>query len=179
MNLLKICLIAPSSPLASSETSKDCSCYDIQQNMFIDWMSYIAYLTPLWNNINTTKYIMEIILKEILNALGYLLISGIVYTIWKMAFDDTIKSNYKTVLLKGLVFCVGIALFASISLGNPTCLQISDPAYGGCDEYADDGYVPTSDQKVANFAYYMTFLYVPVMLGVYKSKKNSILGVKK
>jgi hypothetical protein len=112
---------------------------------------------------------MELIYHEIFRALGYLLIAGIVYIAWKMANDNAERGKYKTVLWKGFLWCAGIALFASITLGNPTCLE-SDPVYGGCLFYADDGYVPTTEQKIANFVYYMTLLYIPVVIGALKKR---------
>src|SRR3989344_2611171 len=101
---------------------------------------------------------METIFDEIFKALGYLFIAGIVYFAWKTANDNAEGGKYKTVLWKGFLWCAGIALFASVTLGNPTCEERSDPVYGGCEQYADNGYKPTTEQKVARFAYFMTLL---------------------
>ncbi|PKL72685.1 hypothetical protein CVV26_00245 [Candidatus Kuenenbacteria bacterium HGW-Kuenenbacteria-1] len=113
---------------------------------------------------------METIFDEIFKALGYLFIAGIVYFAWKTANDNATGGKYKTVLWKGFLWCAGIALFASITLGNPTCEERSDPVYGGCEQYADDGYEPTTEQRAAKFAYFMTLLYIPVVIGALKKR---------
>jgi len=112
---------------------------------------------------------MEIIFDEILKALGYLFIAGVVYFAWKTASDNAKGGKYKTVLWKGFLWCAGIALFASTTLGNPTCQERSDPVYGGCDRYTDGGYEPTNEERVARFAYVMTLLYIPVVIGALKT----------
>jgi len=81
------------------------------------------------------------------------------------------KPKKKLSLQKRLLWCGGIALFASITLGNPTCEQQADPVYGGCEYYADDGYEPTTEQRAANFAYFMTLLYIPVVFGAFSGNK--------
>jgi hypothetical protein len=108
---------------------------------------------------------MDIIFDEIFKALGYLFIASIIYFAWKTANDNAENGRYKTVLWKGFLWCAGLALFASITLGNPTCEESSDPVYGGCEQYADDGYEPTPEQRSAEFAYFMTLLYIPVVMG--------------
>ena len=113
---------------------------------------------------------MEIILDEVFRALGYLFIAGVVYYTWKTAYDKAEGGKYKIVLWKGFLWCAGIALFTSFILGNPTCEMQSDPVYGGCEYYADDGYEATTEQRVANFAYFMTLLYVPVVIGALNKK---------
>ena len=113
---------------------------------------------------------METIFDEIFKAFGYLFIAGIVYFAWKTASDNADGGKYKTVLWKGFLWCTGIALFVSVTLGDPTCEQQSDPVYGGCEQYADDGYEPTNEQRAAKFAYFMTLLYVPVVIGALKKR---------
>lgn len=115
---------------------------------------------------------MDLVFDEIWRALSYLLIAGIVYYAWKLAYENA-GSNYKETLWKGLLWCGGIALFASVSLGSPSCLSGSDPVYGGCEEYADDGFEPTNEQRAAHFAYYLTLLYVPVVTGALMGKNKS------
>lgn len=116
---------------------------------------------------------MELLGSEIFKAVGYLFVAGLVYFAWNTAREETIKSGYKEILFKGLYWCAGIAFFASITLGSPTCEEQTDPVYGGCSQYADDGYEPTTEQRVAKFAYYMTLFYIPVVLGTFKGKKEN------
>jgi len=57
------------------------------------------------------------------------------------------------------LFCAGIALFASATLGKPSCIDSETDNRGTtCYEYADDGYEPTNKQRGANFSYYMVLL---------------------
>ncbi|KKU91387.1 MAG: hypothetical protein UY22_C0043G0008 [Candidatus Amesbacteria bacterium GW2011_GWC1_48_10] len=115
---------------------------------------------------------MGTVSDEIFKALGYLLIAGVVSFAWKTARDNTRGGSWKEVLWKGFLWCAGIALFTSFTLGSPSCEERTDPVFGGCEYYADDGYEPTTDQRVANFAYFMTLLYIPVVLGVYYGNKE-------
>lgn len=114
---------------------------------------------------------MEQIFNEIFRALGYLLIAGVAFFAWETARDNAVHRKLSQVLWKGFLWCAGIALFASVTLGNPSCIEQSDPVYGGCEQYADDGFKPTIEQRVANFAYFMTLLYVPVVFGAFKGNK--------
>lgn len=113
---------------------------------------------------------MDVISDEIFRALGYLLIAGVIYIAGKTASDNSKDGKYKTVLWKGFLWCAGIALFASVTLGNPSCESYDDPLYGGCEYYADDGYEPTTEQRVGSFAYFMTLLYIPVVIGALSNK---------
>jgi len=114
---------------------------------------------------------MDLILGEVFKALGYLLIAGIVFYAWDTARTHAKGGQLVSVLWKGFLWCGGIALFTSVTLGNPTCIDSEQDNRGStCYEYADDGYEPTTEQRAANFAYYMTLLYLPVIFGAYKGK---------
>lgn len=114
---------------------------------------------------------MELVYDEIFRAFGYLLIVVFAFFAWKTALDNSKDGNFKKVLWKGLLLCTGIALFASLTLGNPTCEVQSDPVYGDCEQYADDGFEPTTEQKLANFVFFMVFLYTPVVFGAFSGNK--------
>lgn len=111
---------------------------------------------------------MESVYNEIFKALSYLFIAGVVSSAWKLARDNAKEGKLKAVLWKGLLWCAGIALFASIILGQPSCLEKSSD---GCNYYADDGFEPNTEQRVARFAYFMTLLYIPVVFGVVSTRK--------
>jgi hypothetical protein len=109
---------------------------------------------------------MGIIFDEIYKALGYLLIAGVVMFAWKTARDNAGGGKLKAALWKGFLWCAGVAVFASLTLGNPTCVGSEQDTRGTtCYEYADDGYEPTTEQRAAKFAYFMTLLYLPVVIG--------------
>ncbi len=116
---------------------------------------------------------MDTITNEIFRALGYLLIAGVAWYAWKLADDNARGGRLKEVLWKGLLWCGALALFASISLGNATCEVEGDPLYGGCEQYADDGYEPTTEQRTARFVYILALLYIPVAIGAFTGDKKS------
>lgn len=116
---------------------------------------------------------MELIYNEISRAFGYLFIAGLLYIAWKLAYDNSKGKKFWITLLKGFLWCIGIAIFTSITLGNPACEERSDPVYGGCERYADNGFEPTTTQRIANFIYYMVLLFPPVVLGIYAGSKNN------
>ena len=120
---------------------------------------------------------METISTEIFKALGYLFIAFIVYVAWLMARKNAGSGNFKMVLWKGFLWCAGIALFASFSVGDPTCIDSEQDLRGStCYEYADDGYQPTTEQRAAQFAYWFTLLYLPVIFGAYKGKDEQTIA---
>jgi hypothetical protein len=110
--------------------------------------------------------------ERIFDALYYLFLAGIISIVFRIARNKAIEIGLKKTILNGLLWCIGIALFSSITLGNPSCEYKSDPVYGGCEEYADDGYEPTNEEKVANFAYFIVLLYTPVVLGALNAEKK-------
>ena len=120
------------------------------------------------------KYInMEQIFNEISRAFGYLCIAGIIYIVGKTASDKAKKGSYISVLWKGFLLCAGIALVASIALGNPSCEDYEQDPWGGiCYSYSDSGFEPTTEERIARFAYFMTLLYVPVIIGAISNRKK-------
>jgi hypothetical protein len=107
-------------------------------------------------------------LKE---AFSYLFVALIVWYIHDTAYRATIKKGLKRILFEGFLYCAGMALIFCFALGKPTCTD-KDPVYGDCYEYADDGYIPTTDQRVATFVFYMTLFYIPVAIGSYQAKNG-------
>lgn len=114
---------------------------------------------------------MELVLNEFYKALGYLFITGIIYFIYNTSYESSVIQGYKKVLVKGFLYVLVIALFTSITLGSPTCETQSDPLYGGCEQYADDGFIPTQNERVADFVYFITLLYPPVIFGALRGRK--------
>ena len=113
------------------------------------------------------------ILNKILQALGYLILALIIYFAYNTASKEAEKSGLRTALWKGFLWCGGIALVMSINLGSPTCTDLEQDTRGStCNEYADDGFKPTTEERASEFAYYMTLFYLPVAIGAYEQAKH-------
>jgi hypothetical protein len=116
---------------------------------------------------------MDLIMGEFLKALGYLFIAAVIFWIWSMSREAAIESGYREALFKGFLWCAGIAFFAMLSMGGPTCIDSETDSRGTiCNEYADDGYEPTDTQRVSSFVYYFTLFYIPAAVGAFKAKKE-------
>lgn len=113
---------------------------------------------------------MELLTNEIFRAMGFLFIVGFLGLAYQLATDVAKKTDRNSVLWKGLLWCVGIAIFASLMMGTHIENCEDDPT--GCGVVQD--YQPTNEQRIARFGYYMTLFYVPVFLGALngKSKKE-------
>ena len=116
---------------------------------------------------------MEKIFDEISRALFSLLTAGIVFLAWKQAYSSAKNGKLFKVLWQGFLWCAGIAFFAMATMGSPSCEYYSDPVYGGCEQYSDNGYEPTEEQYNARFANVMTLLYIPVVVGAYYGNKTT------
>jgi hypothetical protein len=119
---------------------------------------------------------MDIIISEIFKALGYLFISIIVFCIYEIARKNASNGRHTDVLWKGFLICLGISLFAGFTLGNPSCIDNEYDVRGySCQEYADNSFEPTNKERASQLAYYMTLLYLPVLIGALQERKNSNL----
>jgi len=94
-------------------------------------------------------------------AIQGLLIAGIVAFAYKTARHADVSRW--GVIWRGFLWCAGIALFAAVSMGQPSCEE-GDPLHGTCEQYADDGYTATADQRVGRFWYLFILLYAPVLI---------------
>ena len=54
-------------------------------------------------------------------------------------------------LLVGFLVAVGIAGYFAIDMGSATCIDRDTEPRGGCYEYADDGFEPTTTQRWEKF----------------------------
>lgn len=118
---------------------------------------------------------MEIILGKILKALGTLLLMYILFRIWKFAKENTEKKGDFATLFKGFGICFMIAFFMTSTLGNPSCLEGDHDQFGShCTEYADGGFIPSTEENIAVFLYYLILFYFPVIAGTYSADEKEI-----
>lgn len=73
---------------------------------------------------------------------------------------------------RGFLYCGGIALFAALVMGQPSCEDAGDRLFGGCEAFADDGYEATPKQRAARFLYYFVLLYIPVLIAAGSEQKK-------
>lgn len=114
------------------------------------------------------------IFSELMDAVRILVFSVIVHYIYQVTL--VAQGGWLKVLGKGFLFCfIGSAIIASM-LGGPTCLDYDpDPMGGECLEYADDGFDPTTDEYLSEFAFYFTISFIPVLLAVNSKRQEEII----
>lgn len=111
------------------------------------------------------------VIDQIWEAGRILLLSGIAAFAFKTARSAAENIGRLKAVRNGLLWCIGIAIFAAASVGSPSCEEPGDPMRGGCVQYADDGYEAPFDQRVARFAFWAIFLIAPVVLGTLDAAK--------
>lgn len=107
---------------------------------------------------------------EIFKVARDLLVAGVVVLAYKTARDAAMPRW--GVAWRGFLWCAGLAFFAAVSMGQPSCEEQGDPLRGTCEQYADDGFDPTTDQRVGRFLYLFLLLYVPVLICVAGERNN-------
>lgn len=123
---------------------------------------------------------MEIIFGKIFSALGTLLLMYILFYVWRTSKEHTQKHGDFSTLWKGLGICLALAFFMTSVLGNPSCLGGDQDQFGShCSEYADDGFVPSTEERVAVFLYYLILFYIPVLVGIYSADEEYIKARRK
>jgi hypothetical protein len=110
-------------------------------------------------------------LKGLFGAVQGLMVSGLVWYVYKTAKESAEAGEPLRVIGKGLLYCVIAALFAASQMGEPSC-EDGDPIHGGCDSYADDGYDPTREQRYERFAKAFVLLYAPVVAAAFQEMEK-------
>ena len=116
--------------------------------------------------------ISELASKEIGNAIRDLFVAIVVLGAYHTAREGGPELSRMGVLWRGLLWCGGIAFFIAATLGKPSCEVSGDPPYGGCEQYSDDGFEATDDQRTARFLYFLVLLSTPAVLGVADRKEK-------
>lgn len=110
------------------------------------------------------------IMSQIWKAISYLFFAAIITYIYNTAVQS--KDDWKKLLGKGFMWCAGASFILAMLLGKPTCLQREEDGMGGtCIEYADDGFEATDEQYIAEFAFYFTLSFIPVLVAVNEKRK--------
>jgi hypothetical protein len=112
---------------------------------------------------------MDSIWNEVFRAVGILIGAGLialVYIIAKSVTADSRKSLYMCLLI-GLLSCAALGLINAANVGSPTCLDSETDNYGTvCNEYDDDGYEPSFEERAGVFAFWVTVSIAPIGFGI-------------
>ena len=101
-----------------------------------------------------------------------LFLAFIAFEAYKSTRNYGEKAGRWPALLKGSAWVAGIAFFAATMMGNPSCEEQGDPLYGGCEQYADDGYEPTLEQRGATFLFWALFLGFSAGFGLMEARRH-------
>lgn len=102
-----------------------------------------------------------------------LAMAGIAYLAYRTAKGASKSTGRVPALLKGGGFILVLAALAAFNMGKANC-EDSDPLYGGCSQYADNGFEPTDEQRGATFLYWVLFLGVPVAMGALSERGDPL-----
>jgi hypothetical protein len=75
-------------------------------------------------------------------------------------------------ILKGLVACGIFAAFAAAMLGQPSCDEVGESLNGGCEAYADGGYIPTQGQRTKHFTQLLLVTFLPILIVAMNERKR-------
>lgn len=64
--------------------------------------------------------------------------------------------------------CLLIAGIGAAGMGQASCEEAGDPLRGSCEQYADDGFTPTTDQVLERFFYIFFTLLAASTHGLFK-----------
>lgn len=106
----------------------------------------------------------------IFRAIGILFSAGVIYGAYKVSYDGAVKAKKLWIYaIKGLFVAIVITLFANATLGSHT-ENCDDYLYGSCDTVQD--FEPTSKQYRENFAYWLTLIGTPIIVGAFNGGKK-------
>lgn len=111
--------------------------------------------------------------EQIFNAVRYLFVSGIIYCAYHLASGASADKTRRKAVGKCLLYCFGVAAFASLSMGLPSCSDDGDPIRGGCERYEDDGFQPSPEQHGGRFLFVFILLFTPALIGAVNSSKGN------
>lgn len=115
-----------------------------------------------------------VISTEIWDAVRALMLAGVILVTYRTAKQAGEKSGRWIALRNGILICGGLAIFAAATLGSPSCEEQDDPLRGGCERYADDGFDPTSDERLAKLIFWLILLNTPMVIGALDARRYEI-----
>ena len=122
----------------------------------------------------------EIFSDQLSSVIRDLIVGVVIYFAYTTAREAGEKNGRWAALWKGTGWCAGLAIIGALLLGQPTCAaQDDDPIRGSCIEHADDGYVPSTEARLASFMRLGLLLFIPVVAGVMNSRRNALYPWRK
>lgn len=115
---------------------------------------------------------LDILGSEAVQVARDLAIAGLVFIAYRTAREASAASGRISALWRGWAWCLGIAAFAAVTLGNPSC-EGGDPLFGSCAADVDGGFAPTNADRWVRFFYFAALFGVPVTIGALANRFNS------
>lgn len=116
----------------------------------------------------------EVYSEQFFRALQALFVAGIAGYAFQTAKEAALNHGRWRSASRSLAWCLGLAAFAAVVMGEPSCEENGDPPRGGCEVYADDGYEPSFDDRMARFIFFAMILTIPALVGVSKADDREI-----
>lgn len=114
----------------------------------------------------------DVFSDQLIQVARDLAVAGLVYIAYKLARDASKTSGRISALWRGWAWSLGLAGFAALIMGNPSCSG-GDPMFGYCDQ-GGDGFAPTIAARLARFLYYALLFGVPVTIGAMAYKGHPL-----
>ncbi len=112
----------------------------------------------------------SVVMHEAYDAGRILFVGGLIAGgIYRGARASGEKRGRTIALLRWVGGVFGLALLVAIMMGSPSCR--SSDEYG-CDDYADDRFAPSLDQRLGGFVWVAMVLGVPAGFGVLESRRS-------
>lgn len=119
----------------------------------------------------------DVITAELFHVLRDLFIAWVVWFSYKTTLEASEEHGRWWAAWRGALWAAGLALFASATLGQPSCEDTGDGLRGGCESYEDNGYTPTTEQRFARFLFFALLLGAPSVAGAINSRPSLRRGI--
>jgi hypothetical protein len=115
----------------------------------------------------------EIYSDQILDALRCLAVAGVAVIAYRTAKDAANTHGRWWSIWRSAAWCGAIAFLAAMLLGKPSCEDGGDRMVGSCELEAESGFEATTDQRAAQFLFFILILGVPALSGAMNGQSYS------
>jgi hypothetical protein len=114
---------------------------------------------------------MDAIFASLGDVFRDLFLAFVAIQAYKMTRDFGEKVGRFAALTQAAAWIAGLAFFAAFMMGSASCEEAGDPMHGGCEQYADDSYEPTIEERASRFLYVLLLLGLPASFGLMDSRR--------